>query len=154
MTVIFVTGLSGVGKSSALEQLKIEGYNVVDTDYGYTKVITNGGIEERILDEEKITQLLEEYKQSHLIISGCYANQGKFYKHFNHVVLLKADLYVMLDRINNRTSNNYGKSLEERQEVIDSFENVLPLLEKSSDIIIDTTHNGMEEVCSQLKELS
>ncbi|HEX5563914.1 MAG TPA: AAA family ATPase [Sporosarcina sp.] len=153
MTVIFVTGLSGVGTSSALEQLKKEGYNAVDTDYGYIKVIKNGGNEERLLDEEKITQLLEDNKQSHLIISGCYANQGKFYKHFNYVVLLKADLNVMLDRINNRTSNNYGKSPEERQEVIGSFENVLPLLEESSDIIIDTTHHGIAEVCRQLKEL-
>lgn len=153
MAVIFVTGLSGVGTSSALEQLEKEGYNVVDTDYGYIKVIKNEGIEERIWDEEKITQLLEKYKQSHLIISGCYSNQGKFYKHFNHVVLLKADLDVMLDRINKRTSHNYGKSPEERQEVLDSFENVLPLLEESSDIIIDTTHNGIDEVCRQLKEL-
>ncbi len=59
----------------------------------------------------------------------------------------------MLDRINRRPLNNYGKSPEERQEVIDSFENVLPLLEKSSDIIIDTTFNEIDEVCRQLKEL-
>ena len=70
-----------------------------------------------------------------------------------YVVLLKADLNIMLDRINKRTLHNYGKSPEERAEVIDSYENVLPLLEKSSDIIIDTTYNGMEEICKQLKKL-
>ncbi|WP_088035005.1 AAA family ATPase [Evansella clarkii] len=153
MAIIFVTGLSGVGTTSALEQLEKEGYNAVDTDYGYIKLIENGGIEERVWDEEKITQLLEQYKQSHLFISGCYSNQGKFYKHFDYVVLLKAELNVMLDRINKRTSHNYGKSQKERAEVLDSFENVLPLLEKSSDIIIDTTHNGINEVCLKLKEL-
>ncbi|MGP4081203.1 hypothetical protein ACTWQL_14940 [Pseudalkalibacillus sp. R45] len=48
MAIIFVTGLSGVGTSSALEQLEKEGYNVVDTDYGYIKVIKNGEIEEKV----------------------------------------------------------------------------------------------------------
>lgn len=153
MAIIFITGLSGVGNSSALEQLEKEGFNVVDTDYGYVKTIKNGDMEERVWDEEKITHLIEQYKDSHLFISGCYGNQGKFYKCFDHVVLLKADLSVMLDRINKRTSNNYGKSPEERAEVIDSYENVLPLLEKSSDIIIDTTSTGIEEVCRQLKAL-
>jgi len=153
MAIIFVTGLSGVGTSSALEQLGKDGYNVVDTDYGYVKLVINEGVEERVWDEEKITQLLEQYKQSHLFISGCYSNQGEFYKHFDYVVLLKADLNVMLDRINKRTSNHYGKSPEEKAEVLDSFEKVLPLLEKSSDIIIDTTHNGINEVCKKLKEL-
>jgi broad-specificity NMP kinase len=153
MAVIFVTGLSGVGTTSALEQLEKEGYNVVDTDYGYVKEVKIGGIEERVWDEEKIMQVLEKYKQSHLFISGCYSNQGKFYKYFDYVVLLKTELNVMLDRINKRTSNNYGKSPEERAEVIDSYENVLPLLEKGSDIIIDTTHTKIDEVCKRLKEL-
>ncbi len=153
MAVIFVTGLSGVGTSSALEKLEKQGYNVVDTDYDYIKKIKNGGIEERVWDEEKITRLLEEYKKSNLFISGCYSNQGKFYKHFDYVVLLKAKLNVMLDRINKRTSHNYGKSTKERAEIIDSYENVLPLLEKSSDIIIDTSHIGIDVVCRLLKEL-
>lgn len=153
MAIIFITGLSGVGNSSALEQLEKQGYNVVDTDYGYVKEIKKGEVIERIWDEEKIIQLLDKYRQSHLFISGCYENQVKFYKHFDYVVLLKAELKIMLDRINKRTSNSYGKSPQERAEVIDSYYNVLPLLEKSSDIIIDTTHNDIDEVCRRLKEL-
>ena len=153
MAVIFVTGLSGVGTSSAMEQLGKEGYNVVDTDYGYVKEIENGDIVARVWDEEKITQVIGKYKQSHLFISGCYENQVKFYKQFDYVVLLKAEFNVMLDRINKRTSNNYGKSQKEKAEIIYSYENVLPLLEKSSDIVIDTTHTGINEVCKRLKEL-
>lgn len=154
MAIIFVTGLSGVGKSSTLENLKKQGYNVVDTDYGYVKEITNNvGHKERVWDEDKISNLITEYKQSHLVISGCCSNQGKFYKKFEHVVLLKSDLPVMLDRIDKRTSHSYGKNPQERAEVIDSYENVLPLLEKRSDIIIDTTNNSVEVVCKLLKGL-
>src|SRR5690625_7171975 len=125
MAVIFVTGLSGVGTSSALEQLGKEGYNVADTDYGYVKLVINEGVEERVWDEEKITQLLEQYKQSHLFISGGYSNQGKFYKHFDYVVLLKGNLNVMLDRINKRTKHNYGIRTEERLEQGNCLESVM-----------------------------
>ncbi len=150
MAIIFVTGLSGVGKSSVLNQLEKEGYHVVDTDYGYLKVDKNG---ENVLDEEKITQVIEKYKKSHLFISGCYSNQGKFYRFFNYVVLLKADLDIMIDRINSRSSHDYGKSQEQKAEVIDTYKNVLPLLEKSSDLIIDTSDNGIDVICNRLKEL-
>jgi len=153
MTIIFVTGLSGVGTSSALQLLEQEGYTTIDTDYGYVKVIDNGETLERVWNEEKISRVLEEHKHSHLFISGCYSNQGKFYQHFDHVVLLKADLNEMLARIEKRTSNNYGKSPQERAEVIESYYEVLPLLEKRSDVIIDTTHTSIEAVCRQLKEL-
>lgn len=153
MAIIFVTGLSGVGTSSALKQLEAEGYTTADTDYGYVKLVHNGEELERVWDEEKIASLIEKYRDSHLFISGCYSNQGKFYKHFHRAVLLKADLETMLERVAKRTNNPYGKSPEERAEIVDSYENVLPLLEKSADVIIDTTHTSLEAVCQQLKEL-
>lgn len=147
MAIIFVTGLSGVGKSSVLRMLEKQGYNVVDTDYGYIKETDS---REVVWDEEKIMQLLERHRSSHLFISGAYSNQGKFYEHFDQVVLLKAELEVMLERIRKRTSNNYGKSPEEKARVIDSYEKVLPFLEEGSDIVIDTANNGIDAVCKRL----
>ena len=155
MAIIFITGLSGVGCSTALEQLEKEGYHTVDTDYGYViEIVNEDGNKERVWDEEKIFRLLEQYKDSNLLISGCYGNQGKFYKYFDSVVLLKADLDVMLNRIDHRTSHNYGKSSEDRREILDNHENVLPLLEKSSDVIIDTMHIGIDEVCRKLEGIT
>lgn len=34
MTVVFVTGISGTGKSAALAELERRGHRVIDTDYG------------------------------------------------------------------------------------------------------------------------
>jgi len=119
MAIIFITGLSGVGKSTVLEQLGREGYHVVDTDYNYVRAIKNGATTERVWDEEKIINLIKRSKQSHLFISGCYSNQSKFYRHFKHVVLLKAELDVMLERVTKRTTNSYGKSAEEMAEIIE-----------------------------------
>lgn len=151
MTIVFITGLSGVGKSSALRQLKKQGYHTVDTDDGYLQKINKTG--EFVWDEEKMLNLIDSNKDAHLFIAGCYSNQGKFYKYFDHIVLLKTELKVMLDRINTRTSNQYGKSSKERSEVINSYENVLPLLKKGSDYIINTTHQSIDEVCEQLIKL-
>lgn len=153
MTIIYITGLSGVGKSRVLEHLALEGYNVIDTDYGYTKKVFNGSYEESVLDEAKILNLIEINKESNLFISGCYSNQGQFYQYFDHVVLLTAELDVMLERIKMRTNNPYGKSIEERAEVIDSHEHVLPLLKRRASRIIDTTNTEVEYVCDRLKEL-
>lgn len=151
MPIIYLTGLSGVGKTSALNHLQKLGYKTVDTDYGgYIKETpTDAGIE-RVLDEEKLELLITNSQQAPLFISGCYDNQGKFYKDFDVVVLLTANLDVMLERIDQRVSSNYGKSPEERAEVLENYQNVLPLLEKSSDVIIDTTHQDSEQVCKQL----
>jgi broad-specificity NMP kinase len=153
MAIIFITGLSGVGKSSVIELLEQEGYNTVDTDYGYTTMIISEVGKEMIWDEEKVKLLIEENADKDLFVSGCFSNQGKFYEKFDQIVLLKCDLNVMLERIKDHTNNDYGKCEKERIEVLDSFEYVFPLLEKGSDLIIDTTHKQLHEVCFIIKEL-
>ncbi|GIN73002.1 hypothetical protein J14TS2_34770 [Bacillus sp. J14TS2] len=153
MSIVFITGLSGVGKSYTLERLQEQGHKVVDTDYGYIMNSRNGDTEEAVLDEEKMISLLNENGQSHLFITGCYSNQSKFYKHFDYVVLLTADQDTMFKRINERTTNDYGKRLGEKEEIIDSLNRVLPLLKDSSDIIIDTTNVDVDVICEKLKVL-
>lgn len=150
MAIIFITGLSGTGKSTVLEHLKLRGYHVVDTDYGYIKEKDDGEV---VLDEDKIKNLLEEYRDSHLFIAGVYSNQAKFYDYFNYVVLLKVDLELMLERMNSRTSNHYGKRQEEAEQVIASYESVLPLLEGGADIVMDTSNAGVDTICKRLIDL-
>ncbi|WP_170885461.1 RNase adapter RapZ [Bacillus alkalicellulosilyticus] len=153
MTTVYVTGLSGVGKSSALMHLAEQGFKVIDTDYGYTTVGKTKDGEEVMLDEEKMNQLLQEHGESHLFISGCYSNQSKFYKLVDYIVLLSADLDVMLQRVVERTTNDFGKNEQEREEIIASFTYVLPLLKDSSDLVIDTTNKDVDVVCEELKRL-
>lgn len=59
----------------------------------------------------------------------------------------------MIKRIDERTNNSYGKTSLEKNEIIESFHHVLPLLKKGSDIIIDTTNIDVEDVCCQMKSL-
>lgn len=154
MTIVYITGLSGVGTTSTLEALHRLGYRTVDTDYGgYVREVASETNTARFLDEGKMTQLLESVGDDILFISGCCNNQGTFYKDFDVVVLLKAELPTMLERIERRTNNDYGKTPQQREEILENHRTVLPLLEKSSDVVIDTTNHTIEEVCRKLVAL-
>lgn len=154
MTIIYITGLSGVGTTSALDELNYRGYRTIDTDYGdYVEEVVTGTAKAHFLNENKMKQLVESSGEEHLFISGCCDNQGQFYKDFDVVVLLKADLSTMFERIEARTTNQYGKTPEQRQEILENHSAVLPLLEKSSDVIIDTTNLSIPEVVNQLEAL-
>lgn len=150
MAIIFITGMSGVGKTSVLEHLALEDYHVVETDAGYTDVIETDEGTEIGLDEAKIQKLIDEHQDKNLFISGCYANQGKFYQYFDQIVLLTADLDVMFERIDQRTTHNYGKNQAERDEILANHAYVLPLLRKGSDLVIDTTTLSIQQVAEQL----
>lgn len=154
MTVVYLTGLSGVGTTSALTGLKRLGYQTIDTDYGdYVTEVPQVTGTARLLKEDKMTKLLESADSSHLFISGCCDNQSTFYKDFDVVVLLKADLTTMLKRVEERNTNDYGKTPEQRAEILENHRTVLPLLEKSSDVIIDTTTQSVDDVCKILESL-
>ena len=64
--------------------------------------------------EDRIRWLLDTDDSDALFIAGCESNQGRFYDRFDHIVLLRAPIDVMLDRIAARTTNPYGKSSDER----------------------------------------
>jgi hypothetical protein len=63
-----------------------------------------------------------------LFVQGCVRNQGKFYDHFDAVALLSAPAAVLLERIEHRATNDWGKSPEERELILHQLETVEPLL--------------------------
>lgn len=95
MTIVYITGLLGVGKTTVLQVIARSGYEVVDTDYGGYVIETASA---RLLHEPKMRALLQDVA-GHLFISGCYENQRDFYDAFHIVVLLTAELETMLHRI-------------------------------------------------------
>jgi broad-specificity NMP kinase len=103
-----VTGMSGTGKSSALERLRLLGFRAVDTDEGdWTQWSeTEGGY---VWREERIAELLACDKGPSLYVSGTVSNQGRFYERFDAVVLLSAPANVLLGRIETRSTNPYGR---------------------------------------------
>jgi dephospho-CoA kinase len=139
--VVLVTGMSGTGKSTALGELARRGHAVVDTDHGgFTEDVpaNDGSGSERLWRAERIAALLDAHRHGTLFVSGCVANQGRFYPRFDAVVLLSAPAGVMLERIATRDTNRYGRKESEREAILADLAEVEPLLRASATAEIDT----------------
>jgi shikimate kinase len=151
MRKILVTGMSGTGKSSALAELERLGFQVVDTDLGGWSEWSEaeGGY---VWREDRMTQLLARDGGPSLYISGTVSNQGRFYDRFDAVVLLAAPTEVLLNRIENRTTNAYGRAQEQRETILRDLAEVEPLLRRTCTHEIDAT-TPLARVVEQLAEL-
>lgn len=125
MRRLLLTGMSGTGKSSALAELARLGFQVFDTDEpGWTEWSeSEGGY---LWREDRITELLAREGGPSLFVSGAVSNQGRFYPHFDAVVLLSAPAEVLLGRIETRTTNPYGKTPAQRELVLRHLDEVEP----------------------------
>jgi dephospho-CoA kinase len=138
---VLVTGMSGTGKSTALAELARRGHPVVDTDHGgFTEDVPAAGPtgSERLWREDRISAVLDAHREGTLFVSGCVANQGRFYPRFDAVVLLSAPMEVMLERIATRETNRYGRDPAEREAILADLAAVEPLLRAGASAEIDT----------------
>lgn len=151
---VLITGMSGTGKSTALQKLGERGHRVVDTDSDEWShwVTLPDGFNDWVWREDVIMELLTTHQQGTLFVAGCKSNQGKFYPLFDHVVLLSAPADVILARISSRENNNYGKSPEERDRILRDLAEIEPLLRATSTIEIDASA-PLDEVVWQLENL-
>lgn len=150
MTAVLVTGMSGTGKSSVLDELARRGHEIVDTDYGGW--IDESGAEP-LWREDRIDDLLSGHEEGVLFVAGCVANQGRFYPRFDAVVLLSAPVDVILERVADRTTNDFGKSGEERARILRDLATVEPLLRAGATAEIDT-RGPLARVADELERIA
>jgi dephospho-CoA kinase len=112
--------MSGTGKSTVLAELRRRGYEVVETDEPEWMEWSNedGGY---VWREDRVSELLARGREGLVFVSGTVSNQGRFYPGFDAVVLLSAPLEVLLGRIEQRTTNDFGKTAEERERIMRDF---------------------------------
>lgn len=129
MARVLVTGMSGVGKTAVLEELRRRGHVTVDTDYdGW--VLADGR-----WDEPRMDRLLHEHAD--VVVSGTVENQGRFYDRFEQVVLMSAPVDVLIERVSRRTNNPYGRTAEQQAEIAEYVETVEPLLRQGATVELD-----------------
>lgn len=156
MAVVLVTGMSGTGKSAALVELARRGHRVVDTDDGgYAVEVPSSDVggSEQLWREDRIHALLDEHEKGVLFVSGCVANQGRFYPRFAAVVLLSAPAEVILERVAARETNNFGKSEAERDRILHDLATFEPLLRAGATAEIDTRAQ-LDEVADALERIA
>ena len=129
MARVLVTGMSGTGKTTVLDELRRRGHITVDTDYD------DWQLPDRTWDERRMQQLLES--NSDVVVSGAVENQGRFYDRFEHVVLLSVPLHVLIERVRSRTNNPYGKTSEQQAEIARYLDTVEPLLRRRATLELD-----------------
>ena len=152
MRRVLVTGMAGTGKSSALEALAGRGHRVVETDLDGWSEWVDGEDAGWFWREDRMTELLASEGDHTLFVSGCVSNQGKFYDRFDAVVLLSAPAEVLLDRIDSRATNDYGKVAEERKLVLFHLETVEPMLRATCTHELDASR-PLEEIVDQLEAI-
>jgi adenylate kinase family enzyme len=142
--------MSGTGKSTtALVELRKLRFEAVDTDVGgWTKWSEEEG--GYVWNEERIAELLSRDRDAPL--SGTGSNQGRFYPQFDAVVLLSAPAEVLLARIADRSTNDYGKTREERELILEHLETVEPLLRATCTHEIDASQ-ALEDVVAELTRI-
>jgi dephospho-CoA kinase len=145
---VLLTGMSGAGKSSALAELEKRGFQVVDTDHGgWTEWSDHEG--GYVWNEPRINELLAREDGPTLYVSGTVSNQGRFYSRFDAVVLLSAPTEVLLDRVATRTTNDYGKRVEERDLILNHVAEIEPRLRATCTHEVDTSQ-ALDAVIEQL----
>ncbi|MEV0644987.1 AAA family ATPase [Phytomonospora sp. NPDC050363] len=152
---MLITGMSGTGKSTVLAELAERGYTTVDADADEWSHWGLGpdGKPDWMWREDRMAELLSTSDGPGLFVAGTSVNQGKFYAHFDKVVLFSAPPAVMLERIASRTNNEYGKSPEQWVEVLRNLETVEPLLRRGADAEIDTS-GSLEDVVAAVLRLA
>jgi dephospho-CoA kinase len=155
MKCIFITGMSGTGKSSVMEELQSRGFVAIDTDYDdWCELSLLDGEPEWLWREERMRALLAVPRTSPLFVSGCCDNQRKFYSYFDYKILFSAPLEVMLQRVSQRTSNPYGKTAAQQTEIRWNYEHIQPLLKQSADFELDSAQMSVNEMADFLAKLA
>lgn len=82
-----------------------------------------------------MTELLD--RNDDIVVSGTVENQGRFRDRFDHVILLSAPVDLLIERVSSRTTNPYGRSPEQQDEIRRFVTEVEPLLRRSATLELD-----------------
>ena len=164
---VFITGISGTGKTTTLAELQKHGYVVIDldatgmcrwknkatgeiTEYGpvgrdYQWLTEHGWY----CDIPTLKTLLSSMREDKdVFVSGITENIEDVIHEFDKVFILTADDTVIKDRLSKRSNNHFAKNEDEQAFVL---EHSRKLLKKMEDfIVIETDNLSVEEVADTI----
>lgn len=160
MSLFFITGISGSGKSEVMEELKSRGYEAygVDEDgiahwhnnqtgfvYPKSSVKKEHRTPEFIqshswkMSRKIVKDLASKAKNKPIFLCGVAANENEVWGLFSDVFALAVDEDTLKRRIATRTDNDYGKSPHELEQILEWQNNTNEAYKKFGHIVIDAT---------------
>jgi len=163
---IYVTGISGTGKTTMAKELEKRGFYAISIDEvpnlcfwinKKTKKKIEGEVElnkkfidthDWFCDTEYLKKLIN--KGSDLVfVFGIASNQNDFLDLFDKTLLLQCKPETFISRIENRTDNDFGKDKTAQEKILGFYQNFEnELLEKGA--ISITSEGSVEEVVENI----
>lgn len=147
MKCVLITGMSGTGKSSVIQELAARGYRAYDldtpewsqwVDVAASDTLTPAEGKDWVWQEDRVRRLLSTPEGGTLFIGGCAENMGSFLPLIDTVILLSAPVETIMERLATRSPNGYGSTSKERRKVRELISTIEPLLRESAQHEIDT----------------
>lgn len=169
MALIYITGISGTGKTAVAAALKAHGHEAYDADgEGFNswydrktnkKVKVPEGVnphtrewqEKNIwnMSREKMEELAAKAKNKTIFFCGVTANEREMWDLFSKVICLTADEKTLRHRLATRMSNDYGKAPHELEDILRWHKPNQEAHRQSGAIIIDTI-KPLDEVVEEI----
>ena len=147
MKRVLITGMSGTGKSSVIQELAARGYQAYDLDTPEWSewidtdprdMLTPAEGKDWVWREDRVHALLSKPADGTLFIGGCAENMAQLFPLIDAVVLLSAPVATIMERLAKRSPGSYGSVAEERRKVADLISTIEPQLRLSADYEVDT----------------
>lgn len=172
MSLIYITGIAGAGKSAVCMKLKALGYEAHEGDDNLSAFYNNqtGEIvnrptssDERTvqfrkehtwkMSREKLQTLKNKAGDKPIFVCGVAANEDEYINVFDTVIALVLDTDTLLSRINSRSDSDFGKSEHERKTLLEWQNNTKDYYRKIKARIVDASQ-PLDAVVKEVLEVT
>ncbi len=178
MSLIYVRGISGSGKSAVYNELKARGFEAYGTDEDgisafydneTNKLLVNPPIEAEVrtpewrsrytwkMTRKTVERLASQSKGKLFFLCGVAANDNEVWDLFSGVIALVIDDATLKHRIATRTNNNFGKVPHELEAIFEWQGSAEKSYKKFGVTMVDATRpipTVVDDVVSKAKALA
>jgi dephospho-CoA kinase len=159
MSLIYITGPTGAGKTTIKDELIKKGYIAYDTDEDdiaqHQDKYTGQQIEYPADESERtpewrerhafnlsktiIKELAAKAQSQNIFVCGAASNDLELAEYFAKIICLEADDTTVKSRIETRTTNSYGRAPDEMQEILDRHDEIVRKYRSFGAVMLDAT---------------